>query len=58
MISSNIIHLWRFVPELHLHQTELLQVCTQLKGSEYGILLSQHDEWGTGQTPVDVQAEP
>lgn len=35
-------------PELHLNKTELLEVCTQLEGSEYGILLSQHDQRGTG----------
>lgn len=45
-------------PELHLDKTELLEVCTQLEGSEYGILFSQHDQRGTGQAAVDVKAEP
>jgi len=46
------------VPELHLNQTELLEVCTQLKGPKYGIFFSQHDQRGAGQAAVDVQAEP
>lgn len=46
------------VPELHLNQAELLEVCTQLKGPEYGIFLSQHDQGGAGQAAVDVQAKP
>lgn len=46
------------IPELHLHQTELLQVCTQFKGPKYGVFLSQHDQRGAGQAAVDVQAEP
>lgn len=46
------------VPKLHLNQAELLEVCTQLKGPEYGIFLSQHDQRGASKAPVDVQAEP
>ncbi len=45
------------IPELHLHQAELLEVCAQLKGPENGIFLCQHDQRGAGQAAVDVQAE-
>ena len=46
------------VPELHLHQAELSEVCAQLKGPEDGVLLGQHDQRGAGQAPVDVQSKP
>lgn len=50
--------LMAIVPKLHLDQAELLQVCAQLKSSENGIFLGQHDQRGAGQAAVDVQAEP
>lgn len=56
--STDMQKLIAIVPELHLNQAELPEVCTQLKGSEYGIFLSQHDQRGAGQAAVDVQAEP
>ena len=46
------------IPELHLNQTELPEVCAQLKGPEYGVLLGQHDQRGARQAAVDVQPEP
>lgn len=48
-VRNHSVQQWTaIIPEFHLDQAELLQVCTQLKGSEYGIFLSQHDQRGAG----------
>lgn len=46
------------LPKLHLYKAELLQVCAQLKRSQNGILLRQHDECRARQAAVDVKPEP
>lgn len=56
--QMDLQQLIRIIPELHLNQAELLEVCAQFKGPEYGIFFSQHDQRGAGQAAVNVQAKP